>query len=118
MIVYNIEDFVIKQMFNPYQNDIVSDGIHIKECANALKKKPELILSILCKNRKAFNYVFNRLARIDFKFYKWLKHPLIEVINDIVMDFRMFQKCYGKDLEATSEYIKLRCKLDWRGKNE
>lgn len=90
MTVYNIEDFVIKEMLMPYQNIIVENPTkeNINKCKNILRKNPEQIISILKNNKKAFECVFGRLARIDFKFYKWLKHPLIEEIEAITLAFR------------------------------
>lgn len=90
MTVYNIEDFVIKEMFMPYQNLIVENPTqeNINKCKRQLRKRPEDIISILKNNKKAYECVFGRLARIDFKFYKWLKHPLIEEIEAITLAFR------------------------------
>lgn len=102
MIVYNLEEFVIKQMFSPYKTLIIpEDNLpedefermfeyikREKACIRELRKKPELIIEVLSKNKKAYQYVFERLAKIDFKFYKWLKHPLIDYVNAAVGAFR------------------------------
>lgn len=102
MIVYNIEDFVIKQTFNPYktllipednlpENELDRDMEYAKRekaCISELRKNPERIIAVLKNNKKAYQYVFGRLAKIDFKFYKWLKHPLIDDVNAIVCAFR------------------------------
>ena len=102
MIVYNIEDFVIKQMFRPYKPLLVSEeGLpeneldrliaydkRVKECEAQLRKQPEKIITILNNNKEAKRCVFERLAQIDFKFYKWLKHPLIDEIMGYVIAFR------------------------------
>lgn len=103
MIVYNIEDFVIKQMFNPYKTFLIPKDnlpedefdrmIEYKKRENAciyeLRKKPERIITVLQNNKEAYHCVFERLAHIDFKFYKWLKHPLIDDVNAIVCAFRL-----------------------------
>ena len=108
MIVYNLEKFVIKQMFSPYKTLIVSeenlpenelDRIveykkREKACISELRKNPERIIEVLKNNKKAYKCVFERLAKIDFKFYKWLKHPLIDDVNAIVSAFR-----YGDTLQ-------------------
>jgi hypothetical protein len=107
MIVYNLEKFVIDQMFNPYKTFLIpEDNLPENELArmleygereNALirelRKNPERIIEVLRNNEKAYQCVFKRLANIDFKFYKWLKHPLIDQINAIVLAFR-----YAEDL--------------------
>lgn len=102
MIVYNLEEFVIKQMFNPYKTLLIPEdnlpeneldrideyAEREKACISELRKHPERIIDILKNNKKAYHYVFGRLAGIDFKFYKWLKHPLIDEVNAIVCAFR------------------------------
>lgn len=103
MIVYDLEKFVIEQMFNPYKSLLIpEDGLPENEldrcveyekreklCKSELRKNPERIIEVLKNNKKAYQYVFGRLAKIDFKFYKWLKHPLIDQINGIVSAFRI-----------------------------
>lgn len=106
MIVYNIEDFVIKQMFNPYKTLLISEdnlpedyfdrmieyGKRERACINELRRNPEKIIKILENNKKAYQCVFERLANIDFKFYKWLQHPLINEVEGIVCAFRIAEK--------------------------
>lgn len=103
MIIYNIEDFVINHMFLPYKSLLIPEDnlpendlermIEYKKrenaCKNELRKNPERIISILKNNKMAYQYVFKRLANIDFKFYKWLQHPLINEIEGIVCAFRI-----------------------------
>lgn len=103
MIVYNIEDFVIKQMFNPYktllipEDNLPENGLdrmveyskREKACISELRKRPEQIMEVLRKNKEAYQCVFGRLAEIDFEFYKWLQHPLIYEIRPIITAFRM-----------------------------
>lgn len=102
MIIYNLEDFVIRQMFMPYKTFLIpTDNLPEDEfdreieyrkreraCISELRKNPEKIIEALNNNKKAYQCVFKRLANIDFKFYKWLKHPLIDEINAIVCAFR------------------------------
>ena len=103
MIVYNLEDFVIKQMFHPYktllipEDNLPENGLdriveyekREKACISELRKNPERIIEVLKNNKEAYQCVFGRLAKIDFQFYKWLKHPLIDRINGIVCAFRI-----------------------------
>lgn len=110
MIVYNLEKFVIEQMFNPYKTFLIpEDNLpenelarmaeyeeREKTCIRELRKNPERIIEILKNNKKAYQCVFERLARIDFKFYKWLKHPLIDEVNAIVLAFRYADDLYEK----------------------
>ena len=102
VIVYNIEDFVIKQMFMPYKTLLISEDNlpeneldriveykkREKTCINELRKNPERIIEVLNNNKKAYQCVFMRLSRLDFKFYKWLKHPLIDYVNAGVCAYR------------------------------
>lgn len=102
MMVYNIEDFVVKQMFMPYKpflipednlpenelDRIVEYKKREKICINELRKNPERIIEVLNNNKKAYQCVFMRLSRLDFKFYKWLKHPLIDYVNAVVCAYR------------------------------
>lgn len=102
MIVYNLEDFVIKQMFNPYktllipEDNLPENGLdrdvecqrREKAYIRELRKNPEKIITVLKNNKRAYHCVFERLANIDFKFYQWLKHPLIDDVNAIVCAFR------------------------------
>lgn len=102
MIVYNIEDFVIKQMFYPYKTLLIpEDNLpeneldrsveyekREKACVMELRRNPERIIEVLKNNQKAYQCVFERLANIDFKFYKWLKHPLINYVNPVVCAIR------------------------------
>ena len=102
MIVYNLEDFVIRQMFSPYKTLLIpEDNLpeneldrmveyekREKACVSELRKNPERIIEVLQNNKKAYQCVFDRLSKIDFKFYKWLKHPLIDEINSIICAFR------------------------------
>lgn len=103
MIVYNIEDFVIKQMFLPYKTLLISEdnlpsgsfekakeyAKREKACISELRKNPERIIDILKNNKEAYRCVFTRLANMDFKFYKWLKHSLINDIEAITLAFRI-----------------------------
>lgn len=103
--IYNIEDFVINEMLMPYQNIIIENPTeeNIKEAKRILRKNPQNIIGILKNNKKAYECVFRRLSRIDFKFYKWLSHPLIDEINGIVMAFRNLQGAEehkNKDIDA------------------
>ena len=105
MIVYNIEDFVIRQMFNPYKTFLIPEDnlpeneldriIEYKSrenaCISKLRKNPEGIIEVLKNNKKAYQCVFERLAGIDFKFYKWLKHPLIDYVNSVVCAIRNYR---------------------------
>ena len=105
MIVYNIEDFVIQQMFKPYKTFLIpEDNLpenkldriveykkREKACISKLRKNPEGIIEVLKNNRKACQCVFERLAKIDFEFYKWLKHPLINYVNSVVCAFRNYR---------------------------
>ena len=79
--IYNIEEFVINEMFRPSQHLIVPEPDKRKAFEKKLNEHPEEILPILYNNNKAYEHVFNRLIKIDFKFYKWLKHPLIDSVN-------------------------------------
>ena len=102
MIVYNIEDFVVKQMFMPYKTFLIpEDNLpeneldrnveyekREKACIRELRKNPERIIDVLKNNKKAYQCVFERLAKIDCKFYKWLKHPLIDYVNAVVLAYR------------------------------
>lgn len=102
MIVYNIEDFVVKQMFMPYKTLLIStdnlpeDALNRrveyekreKACIRELRKKPEIIIEVLRNNKEAYQCVFKRLANIDFEFYKWLQHPVIFEICSITCAFK------------------------------
>ena len=102
MIVYNIEDFVVNQMFMPYKTFLIpKDNLpeneldriveykkREKTCINELRKNPERIIEVLNNNKKAYQCVFMRLSVINFKFYKWLKHPLIDYVNASVYAYR------------------------------
>lgn len=81
MLVYDIEKFVIDQMFRPYQDILVENPEDYKKCELMLRKRPEEIISVLFNNKKAHNLVFNRLSKMDIKFYKWLEHPIIHFVN-------------------------------------
>ena len=105
-IIYNIEKFVVEQMFLPYKPFLVSEdnlpenGLEkaieyekrVRSCTNELRKHPERIMVILRNNKKAYECVFGRLAKLDFKFYKWLKHPLIDEIESIVLAYRIAER--------------------------
>ena len=93
-------------MFRPYRSLIVSEdnlpnddleraiayNKRVKECERELRKDPQKIISILKNNREAYNHVFERLAKCDFSFYKWLQHPLILDVKSIVQAFRHANK--------------------------
>ncbi len=106
-IIYNLEKFVIDQMFRPYQSIIVTEDFQakekIKKIENQLRRNPEMIMSILNSNKNAYRLVFDRLSRIDFKFYKWLKHPLIDEINKRVLDFRIANTDFKKRSDNNAE---------------
>ena len=113
MIIYDIEKFVIEQMFNPYKTWLIPEDnlpedefMRISEynwrekaCERELRQHPERIIEVLRNNKKAYQCVFERLAKIDFKFYKWLKHPLIDEINAIVLAFRYAEDISEKEGE-------------------
>jgi hypothetical protein len=110
MIVYNIEDFVVKQMFMPYKTFLIpEDNLpeneldriveyekREKACISELRKNPERIIEILKNNKKAYQCVFGRLANLNFKFYKWLQHPVIFEICSITLAFKKRKEDEGK----------------------
>lgn len=59
------------------------------------------MIDILKNNKEAYQCVFGRLAKIDFKFYKWLQHPLILEIEAITIAFRIAER-----EDRTDEYRK------------
>lgn len=80
-IVYNIEKFVVEQMLKPHQDLLVLGNENYKEAVKLLRKNPDEIIRVLENNKKARELVFNRLAQTNFKFYKWLKHPVVEYVE-------------------------------------
>lgn len=81
-------------MFKPYQNIILENTTkeNIKQAEKILMKEPQRILSVLKNNKKAYDCVFSRLSKIDFKFYKWLNHPIIREIEEIVLAYRLKER--------------------------
>lgn len=96
MLVYDIEKFVIDQMFRPYQDILVENPEDYKKCELMLRKRPEEIISILFNNKKAHNLVFNRLSKMDIKFYKWLEHPIIHFVNGEITTTRRMNENENK----------------------
>lgn len=92
MIVYNIENFVVNQMFRPYRNVIVEEKFQTedeyKKIEKSLRKEPQMIMWLLKYNKKAYKCVFERLAKMDITFYKWLNHPIIGEIESIISAFK------------------------------
>lgn len=92
MIVYNIENFVVNQMFRPYRNVIVEEKFQAEEeykrFEKSLRKEPEMIMRLLKHNKKAYNLIFGRLAKMNITFYKWLNHPIIGEIEAIISAFK------------------------------
>ena len=87
-IIYNIEDFIIKQMLMPYQNLIVADEKCINDVKKQIRKDPMVFLHALENNKEAHDLVYNRLAKLGpIRFYKWIKHPAVEYIYTKVADF-------------------------------
>lgn len=72
MIVYNIENFVVNQMFRPYCNIIVEERFQTedeyKKIEKSLRKEPQMIMWLLRNNKKAYNLVFGRLAKNKYHF--------------------------------------------------
>lgn len=83
MIVYNIEEFVVQQMFRPYQslfpNTETEKGI--AEWEELLRDEPLRIMETLRSDNELYTLVFNRLSEMKVSFYKWLNHPVIEVVE-------------------------------------
>lgn len=96
MIVYNIENFVVNQMFRPYRNVVVKEKLQTedeyKKIEKSLRKDPQLIMWLLKYNKEAYNCVFGRLAKMNITFYKWLKHPIIGEIESIILAFKYAEK--------------------------
>lgn len=92
MIVYNIENFVVNQMFRPYRSVIVEEKFQTEEeykkIEKELRKDPLKIMWVLRNNKEAYNCVFGRLAKMNITFYKWLNHPIIGEIDAIIIAFR------------------------------
>lgn len=92
MIVYNIENFVVNQMFRPYRSLIVEEKFQTEEeykkIEKELRKDPLKIMWVLRNNKEAYNCVFGRLAKMNITFYKWLNHPIIGEIDAIIIAFR------------------------------
>ena len=92
MIVYNIENFVVNQMFRPYRNIIVEEKFQTedeyKKIEKALRKEPQIIMWKLKYTKKASRCVFERLAEMNITFYKWLNHPIIGEIESIILAFK------------------------------
>lgn len=83
MVIYNIEEFVINQMFRPYQslfpNADTPEGV--REWERTFNEEPIKIMSVLRADDKLYELVFQRLSKLDITFYKWLNHPLIGVVE-------------------------------------
>lgn len=92
MIVYNIEDFVVNQMFRPYRSVIVEEKFQTEEeykkIEKELRKDPLKIMWVLRNNKEAYKCVLGRLAKMNITFYKWLNHPIIGEIEAIIIAFR------------------------------
>lgn len=92
MTVYNIEDFVVNQMFRPYRDVIVEEKFQTedeyKEIEKSLRKEPLMIMWLLRHNKKAYKCVFWRLAKMNITFYKWLNHPIIGEIKACIIAFQ------------------------------
>ena len=92
MTVYNIEDFVVNQMFRPYRDIIVEEKFQTeaeyKKIESSLRKEPLMIMWLLRHNRKAYACVFGRLAKMNITFYKWLNHPIIGEIKACIIAFQ------------------------------
>ena len=58
MTVYNIENFVVNQMFRPYKNMIVAEKFQTeaeyKKIESSLRKEPLMIMWLLRNNKKAY----------------------------------------------------------------
>ena len=92
MIVYNIENFVVNQMFRPYRSLIVEEKFQTEEdykrIEKELRKDPLKIMGALRNNKEAYKCVFGRLAKMNITFYEWLNHPIIDEIVAIIIAFR------------------------------
>ena len=92
MTVYNIENFVVNQMFRPYRNMIVEEKFQTeaeyKKIESSLRKEPLMIMWLLRNNKKAYACVFGRLSKMNITFYKWLNHPIICEIQACIIAFQ------------------------------
>ena len=92
MTVYNIENFVVNQMFRPYKNMIVAEKFQTeaeyKKIESSLRKEPLMIMWLLRNNKKAYTCVFGRLSKMNIAFYKWLNHPIIGEIQACIIAFQ------------------------------
>lgn len=78
--VFEIEDFVINQIFRPYQPDFIDlpyESIEYKAMAKTieqkLRRRPERIIAMLEGNPEAKERVFKRLCHFGgVKFYRYL----------------------------------------------
>jgi len=99
-IHYDIEKFVIEEMFNPFsptydhrcwektfgktaekrkQGKIIYD-----EYVKVFKKHPSKIITELENRPEWKELVFKRLSMCKFKFYKHLTHPIIDYVLENV----------------------------------
>lgn len=92
MIVYRIEDFVVKQMFLPYSPDFIEaeydsylfKTLH-KTIESKLRKRPELIIELLEEMPETKKSVFDRIRKFGgIKFYKYLDmdNEIIKYVNN------------------------------------
>ena len=96
-IYYNLEDFAVSEMFRPFSPtiDIRCWEAEFAKCferriecrkvkddyEKAIRKDIMKIVEILENNGEAKEEVFKRLKMGKWKFYKHLKHPLIDYVN-------------------------------------
>ena len=80
MEVFKLEEFVVNQMFRPYQPDFIEAEYEsymyktlAKTIESKLKKKPELIIELLESMPETKKRVFDRIRKFGgVKFYKYL----------------------------------------------
>ena len=99
-IIYNIEDFAIKEIFNPYKFSFdfrlwqaeYDDTLTFEEKVavmklyhiylKRIKQNLNWIISAVDSRPSWKKEIFNRLKNTKFKFYKWLNSPFIDWVNE------------------------------------
>lgn len=90
--VYKIEDFVLGQLFRPYESNFIDEEFRSIKYSDEkvfierqLKKKPELIIMFLNDISETKKKVFDRLKRCGgVKWYHYLdvSNPVIRWVNE------------------------------------
>ena len=80
-IILDMDKFVLEQVYRPYQNEL---GFSWKDTLQKTPYSLDKTMELLKEDSEWSRLTISRLIGCKFKFNKWLKHPLIDFINNYI----------------------------------